>query len=99
MQIFCMSVFYYGMLEMSTAGAIDKSAMCRDRILFRQEDRLQNGSSRGHNFPGTLKNEYQHGRYVSIDTSDIGKSARTCRQRRTDERCGPGSAQSDTFCP
>lgn len=50
-------------------------------------------------FHEALKNEYQHGRYVSIDTSDIGKSARTCGQRRTDERCEPSSAQSDTFCP
>ena len=42
-----------------------------------------------------MKTEYQHGRYVSIDTSDIGKSARTCGQRRTDERCAlPGFVDS-----
>ena len=50
-------------------------------------------------FTCSLTIAYQHGRYVPAHTSDIGKSARTCGQRRTDERCEPSSAQSDTFCP
>lgn len=46
---------------MSTAGAIDKSAMCRDRILFCQ-NRLWSGSSRGHNSPAPCCENKQRGR-------------------------------------